>query len=117
VLRAHIAPTATQSWQGQRVVAFAGIGQPDKFFASLIALGAEIVATARFADHHFFTGKELDALQTQARAAQAQLVTTEKDFVRLTPAQRGDIAILPVSATIEPLAALDRLLDSICSSL
>ncbi len=117
VLRAHIGPAPAPSWRGQRVLAFAGIGQPEKFFASLTDLGAEIVETASFTDHHFYTGKELGALKAKARAAKARLVTTEKDFVRLSEAEREDIEILPVTACIEPLAALDRLLDRLCPAL
>jgi tetraacyldisaccharide 4'-kinase len=117
VLRAHIGPAATTSWRGQRVVAFAGIGRPEKFFASLNALGAELVETARFADHHFYSANEIGALKAKARTAKALLVTTEKDFVRLSDAEREDIAVLPVSAAIEPIEALDRLLDRICSPL
>lgn len=117
VLRAHIAPAATANWRGRRVIAFAGIGRPEKFFASLAGLGADLVGTVRFADHHFYTTNEIGALKAKARAVKAQLVTTEKDFVRLTEAEREDIAVLPVCAAIEPIDALDRLLDRICSPL
>lgn len=117
LLRALIGPAATESWRGQRVIAFAGIGRPEKFFASLSGLGAEIIETARFADHHFYTAKELAALKAKARTAKARLVTTEKDFVRLSEAERDDIEFLPVTAAIEPIAALDRLLDRLCPAL
>ncbi len=117
VLRAHIGPAATENWRGRRVLAFAGIGQPENFFASLRALGAEVAGAVRFADHHFYTGKEIGGLKAEARAAKARLVTTEKDFVRLGEAEREDIEVLPVLAAIEPIAALDRLLDRICPPL
>jgi tetraacyldisaccharide 4'-kinase len=117
VLRAHIGPAATTSWRGQRVMAFAGIGRPEKFFASLNALGADLVGATRFADHHVYTSKEIAALKAKARAAKALLVTTEKDFARLSEVEREDIAVLPISAAFESIEALDRLLDRICPSL
>jgi len=116
VLRAHIGPAATESWRGQRVLAFAGIGRPEKFFRSLTELGAEIIGARSFPDHHPYTSRELETLKIQARTAKAKLVTTEKDFVRLSETDGEDVAVLPVTASIEPLAVLDRLLDSVCGA-
>lgn len=69
----------------RRVQAFAGIGRPDKFFASLAEAGAEIVGSAAFPDHYAYRRKNIARLQQAAGAAQAQLMTTEKDLVRLQP--------------------------------
>ena len=69
---------------GRRVVAFAGIGRPEKFFHALEHQGAEIAASMRYADHHTYTQAEIARLKSKARARDALLVTTEKDFVRLT---------------------------------
>ena len=111
VLRARIAPPDTAEWRGRRVVAFAGIGRPEKLFRSLAGLGAELVATVAFADHHPYTKEELTDLKSRANGA--QLVTTEKDYVRLTAVDRDGVTFLPVTTTIEPQEALDRLLDSL----
>ena len=111
VLRARVAPPATAEWRGRRVIAFAGIGRPEKLFRSLAGLGAELVATVAFADHHPYTKEELTDLKNRANGA--QLVTTEKDYVRLAKTDRDGIAFLPVHAAIEPQDALDRLLDSL----
>jgi tetraacyldisaccharide 4'-kinase len=109
VLRAHVVPAATTEWMGTKVVAFAGIGRPEKLFLTLAGLGAELAETIAFADHHPYTTIELSDLR--ARAKNARLVTTEKDYVRIAPADRAGISFLPVHAVIDPHDGLDRLLD------
>ena len=74
---------AARSLAGERVIAFAGIGAPDKFFAMLEGLGARVIGTRSFPDHHAFRVREIERLQARARGERAALVTTEKDFVRL----------------------------------
>jgi tetraacyldisaccharide 4'-kinase len=96
---------------GTRVVAFAGIGRPAKFFAALAAQGAVIAEERAYGDHHVYTQSEMARLKARARAEQALLVTTEKDFVRLTPAEREGIVALPVHAEFDDPAALEALLD------
>lgn len=68
---------------GRRVLAFAGLARPSGFVSSLGALGAEVVATRLFPDHHAFRTPELQALAAEAASLGATLVTTEKDLVRL----------------------------------
>lgn len=111
VLRTHLAHVDVPDIKGRRVVGFAGIGRPEKFFRSLHAFGADVVATKRFGDHHVYTSSEIARLKSKARAAGALLVTTEKDFVRMTPVEREDIAILPVRAAFDDAAALGLVLD------
>jgi tetraacyldisaccharide 4'-kinase len=91
---------------GRRVVAFAGIGRPEKFFASLEACGAHVVARRAFPDHHRFTTTDLVALQETARAADATLATTAKDRVRLPQPLRDSVAVLRVRATFDPAPRL-----------
>lgn len=69
------------------LLAYAGIGRPQKFFASLERLGLDVAETRAFADHHGFTEKEAEALLTRAETEGFQLVTTEKDMVRLKTAR------------------------------
>jgi tetraacyldisaccharide 4'-kinase len=84
VLSAGPEPAGDTSWlRGQRVLPFAGIGNPERFFRLLERLGATLVGERRFADHHAFTDAEAAQLMTEADKLGAMLVTTEKDFVRL----------------------------------
>jgi len=93
----EIRPLETgMDWSGTRFIAFAGIGRPGKFFATLSALGAEVVATYEFADHAPYTDAILQRLQAEAKAKSAQLVTTEKDVARLPVDFRRNVLTLPV---------------------
>jgi len=108
VLRAHLKVDG-EAFAGKPVFAFAGIGRPEKFVASLEDSAAEVVGSCFFPDHHPYTEEEI--LQLKAIAGEAQLVTTEKDFVRLTVSGREGIRLLKATALFDDWAALDRLLD------
>jgi tetraacyldisaccharide 4'-kinase len=85
VLRGDLTPTESSvaALRGKRVLAFAGVGDPQRFFRTLGASGIEVVAGKAFADHHCFSERELEALIAEAGRHALTLVTTEKDFVRL----------------------------------
>jgi tetraacyldisaccharide 4'-kinase len=72
---------------GKRVLAFAGIGDPDRFFRTLRASGVEVVRERTFADHHPFSPSEIGALAAEAKRDALALVTTEKDLARLRTAE------------------------------
>jgi len=110
LLRAGLEPL-DRALAGRRVLAFAGIGRPEKFFATLRALGAELAACRGFPDHHVYRPAELAALRAEAAAAGARLVTTEKDLARLPPAERRDVTALAVRLVFADRDALDRLLQ------
>ena len=111
VLRAVLRPSDTMNLGGKSVVAFAGIGRPEKFFNTLKALGANILEARAFADHHTYTAAELARLKAKARDNKAILITTEKDYVRLPPGQREAIQALPVRAQFDNPALLESLLS------
>lgn len=109
VLRANL--VAERRFDGQRLFAFAGIGRPAKFFGLLRRLGAELVGSESFADHHRYSPADLAALRHAAKQTGANLITTEKDIVRLSAAQREGIDVLPVRAVFEDESELERLLS------
>lgn len=72
--------------QAQRhYIAFAGIGHPNKFFHMLAEEGFPVVGTYPFPDHHQYTASDLEMLRQQAQDADASLITTPKDWVKLPP--------------------------------
>jgi tetraacyldisaccharide 4'-kinase len=85
----------------RKVLAFAGIGNPEKFFATLAEAGIEVAERASFPDHHRYTAAEARALLKRAEAANLVLLTTEKDFARLSGAPH--LATLAARASALPV--------------
>jgi tetraacyldisaccharide 4'-kinase len=110
VLHAVLEPVAGARFAGAPVIAFAGIGRPAKFFASLRELSATLVAERGFPDHHAYRADELAALRREAKAAGALLVTTRKDWVRLPAGEQAGIEVLDVALRWRDPDALDALL-------
>jgi tetraacyldisaccharide 4'-kinase len=105
-----LTPVNGERFAGKRVVAFAGIGRPEKFFAALRRLGAELVAERPFPDHHCFAEGEIAALRAAAERERALLVTTAKDAARLSADERAGIEILDVRIEWRDRPAIDALL-------
>jgi tetraacyldisaccharide 4'-kinase len=109
-LRARLVPQDADCFAGKKVIAFAGIGQPKKFFSTLTDVGAELVATHPFADHHPYRETELARLAAEASERGALLATTEKDAVRVPAPWRQRLHVLKVEVEWRDEAALKRLL-------
>ena len=98
---------------GRRLVAFSGIGRPDKFFSTLAEAGLDVVRRIPFPDHHLFTAQDRASMLAAAQTFGADLVTTEKDRVRL-PADFPATA-LPVGLRFDDPDPLDALLGRLVS--
>ena len=100
VLSAHLKPDEAQVAQlrGQRVLAFAGIGDPTRFFNTLRASGIEVAGQRAFADHHAYSQAEIESLLAEAKRGAQTLVTTEKDLARLRDRAQQ---IVPFRVTLE----------------
>ncbi|MEX1060273.1 MAG: tetraacyldisaccharide 4'-kinase, partial [Methyloceanibacter sp.] len=97
---------------------FAGIARPAKFFATLRDCGARLIDTRSFPDHHHYREREARRLLKAAKEQNAMLVTTEKDFVRLT--DEDDTALgelrhrcrpFPIAVEFDDAAAVKKLLS------
>ena len=114
VLRARLMPEPqAEGLAGLRVLAFAGIGRPEKFFATLVELRAQVVKAHAFADHHAYAAHEVMSLVEEAQRLGAVPVTTAKDAVRLPIEARAMVQVLRVALEFEAPAALEALLDRV----
>ncbi|MHA1157584.1 MAG: tetraacyldisaccharide 4'-kinase [Alphaproteobacteria bacterium] len=103
VTRGTLRPTRIREWRRGRILAFAGIGRPQKFFDTLNLTKADVFLARAFPDHHVYTQVEAAELLDAAEAEDLRLVTTEKDYVRLAGAS-GRLAELREKAEPFPVA-------------
>src|ERR1700722_16367528 len=111
VLRVELVPDSAERLGRRPVIAFAGIGRPEKFFRSVLSLGAEVVASHAFPDHHVYDASDSARLLGEASTRGAVLVTTEKDYVKLPAALRAASLVVSVRLAWEDEAALEALLQ------
>jgi len=100
-------------WKDTRVLAFAGIGYPEKFFESLKNLGAIIVKEVALPDHAKLTKKLIQRLEMEAKKYNAMLVTTEKDAVRLPTEYKQEVLTLPIRLVIDDWKIIDQKLEKV----
>lgn len=115
VLAARLEPEAeaAATLRGQKIIALSGIGRPEKFRATLEALGAIVVGERAFGDHHAYTAADVGGVVAEARSGDLIVATTEKDMTKLAAlwpdAERQRLVVLPVRLAFdvpEPIAML-----------
>jgi len=122
ILSARIVPQSDCAWlRNKPLVAFAGIGNPDKFFRMVESLDGELIARAPYRDHHPYTGQDALKLLELARRHGAQLVTTEKDLVRIEgegelKKLKNATRALPVSLQFKNMGKVKQILTWILKS-
>lgn len=112
VLQARLAPDMRQieKLKGRKIMAFAGIGRPQKFYTMMRDHGLNVIATHNFPDHHYFNSSEIVLLIKEAERQGAHLVTTSKDLVRIEQNLQENIESIHVHVEWSDPAALDGLL-------
>jgi tetraacyldisaccharide 4'-kinase len=118
VLRARLEPTAdiVKAIAGRKALAFAGIGDPEKFYLTLAEAGIDATARQNFADHHPYSEDEAASILDRCEAEQLVPVTTEKDIARLAgqDGARGRLAAaasaIPVTLVPDDPTMLEQLL-------
>ncbi len=115
--RLEPAPDVARSIGARKALAFAGIGDPEKFYLTLSEAGIDATARQNFADHHSYSEDEAASILARCEAENLVPVTTEKDIARLTgqDGARGKLAAaacaIPVTLVPDAPAILDKLLD------
>ena len=111
-----------EKMKNRRVYGFAGIGNPSRFFKTLNDIGADLVGEAHFADHHPYTDADLTQLYEEAMQSGAELVTTQKDWMRLPSDRRDRVLTVPVRIhfsaddTIKIVSFLETMFENVISS-
>jgi tetraacyldisaccharide 4'-kinase len=100
IVRAEIIPVNLQKFSGKKLIAFCGLGYPQKFFSFLKSNGLQLIQTYDFADHHFYKNSELTKLCRIAQEKNAVLITTKKDWVKFPQIFQEKIAYLQIELEI-----------------
>ena len=112
IIHSKLKPIETgMNWKEGKYLAFAGIADPSKFFKTLRSLGANLIDCVALSDHQKLDGQVLKRLERKANSAHAQLVTTEKDAVRLSNTFRKKVLSLPVRIEFDDKNELENLFN------
>ena len=112
IIHSTLKPIETgMNWKEGKYLAFAGIADPSKFFKTLRSLGANLIDCVALSDHQKLNGQVLKRLERKANSAHAQLVTTEKDAVRLSNTYRKKVLSLPVRIEFDDKNELENLFN------
>ena len=117
IFEAIARPRDAKRLAGKRLLAFAGIGNPDKFYDTATEAGATVALKRSFGDHHFYADDELVDIAATARSAELEIVTTAKDAARLRHGSAAARAllerahVLEIDAVFEPDTAPRRMIE------
>ena len=112
IIHSTLKPIETgMNWKEGKYLAFAGIADPSKFFKTLRSLGANLIDCVALSDHQNLDGQVLKRLERKANSAHAQLVTTEKDAVRLSNTYRKKVLSLHVRIEFDDKNELENLFN------
>ncbi len=99
--------------RGERVLAFSGIGYPEKFRLTLKRAGYKLVEFASFADHYPYTIVDMDRLLKAAELKKAQLITTSKDFIRIPTPYKENVQVFKINLQFEQPEQVEELLERV----
>ena len=112
VLRARLVPgPEAAGLAGRAVMAFCGIGNPSKFFATLVEAGATLAGRTSFADHYPYDDGDMETLLREAASLRATPVTTRKDFVRIPQKFRAAVTVVSVGLEWAESSEIEALLE------
>ena len=100
IFKGHIVPQKPQLI-ADKTIAFAGIGRPEKFYASLAECGVNVIKTYSFPDHHFYTENELQNIINEAENCGADIFTTAKDMVKIPHKLQSKFKVLEITIAWE----------------
>ena len=89
------------NFKNKKLISFAGIGNPKNFFNLLKANRLNVVREISFPDHYNYSEKDLEKLIEMEKKYNAKLITTEKDFLRISTFERKRFSFLPIKVKIE----------------
>jgi tetraacyldisaccharide 4'-kinase len=113
IFHAQMVPDTSSTWvKGTKLLAFAGLARPQKFYDTLRELGGDVVLTQNFPDHHAYSDNDLQLLLDAAERIGATPISTTKDAVKFPARFRNKIRILPVTLQFAEPAALQNWLQS-----
>lgn len=111
VFHGKIVPLKPQN-TSKSIIAFAGIGRPDKFYNSLKEAGFHLLKKIDFPDHHFYEEYELNSIITKAQTLNAEIYTTAKDYVKIPLALRSHFKVLEIEIQWEDEERLESFILS-----
>ena len=88
-------------FKNKKVIAFAGIGNPNNFFDLLKENNINVIEQKKFPDHYNYSEKELQNLKNKAKEVNAILLTTEKDYLRINDNNKNNINFLEIDVKID----------------